>query len=58
MGDLDIRELVDIVAQAEYNSAVVDAVRSIVENVYISDSDARYALKGIVGAKGGKVDVG
>lgn len=51
-GNLDVREIVDIIAQSEYNTALINAVRSICENVYLSASDQVYAISGIVKAKG------
>ena len=51
-GSLDVREIVDIVAQSEYNTALIDAVRSICENVYLTANDQVQAISGIVKAKG------
>lgn len=55
-GNLDVREIVDIVAQSEYNTAIIDAVRSICENPYLDASVQIRAISGIVKAKEAKYD--
>lgn len=55
-GNLDVREIVDIVAQSEYNTAIIDAARSICECPYLNDSAKIRAISGIVKAKGANYD--